>query len=220
MEDDRNSVLLYSERVLSKLKLLSVFFGEPLLLRIYARTQVIHNSFRDNAQLDVQKLGLFHLQFTDTIVSLLRKIKKGNENRVLQIEDEMRVNAELIHTLASASQREQAFATGAQGHALAIDKGLNILYENLSDRSRDNPFPKVVGEFAATFAADFFYEVSLSFFDSLLEHDPARLYRNGYGSIERKLMGLQCKHGFQNTFHCGIKSGRRVAEVFRISNFI
>jgi hypothetical protein len=220
MDDARSSVLQFSEKVLARLKLLSVFFGEASVLRIYARTQVIHNSFRDNPELDINKLELFHLQFTDTIVDLLRKIKKGNENRVLQGEDEIRVNEDLIRSLSDATQLEHTFGAGAEGHALALDKAMNTLYENLSDYSRDNPFPKALREFSDTFAKDFFYEVSPALFDSFFEHDPARTYRNGYGAIEKKLMGLQCKHRFKNTFHCGIKAGARVAEVFRLRDFI
>lgn len=220
MEEDRKLVLEHSEKVLARLKLLSVFFSEPSLLRIYARTQVIHNSFRDKPELDSAKLELFHLQFSETIVELLRKIKKGNEARVLQLEDEISVNEDLIRTLSDAAQWEHTFAAASEGHALAVDKALHTLYENLSDYSRENPFPKSLREFADTFAADFFYELSPAFFGRLLEHDNALLYRNGYGAIERKLMGLQCKHGFLNEFRCGVRCASAVAEVFRLRDFI
>jgi len=42
------------------------------------------------------------------------------------------------------------------------------------------------------------------------------VYQNGYGIVEKKLMGLQCRHRFQNLFYCGLKSGSLLMEVYRM----
>src|SRR5476651_556918 len=96
MDDNRKAILNDSNRIISKLQLLSVFFGDDIIYKIFLRTQVIHQLFDDNAELDINKLELFHLQYTQTLIDLLRKIKKNNEKSILILLDEIQLNKELI----------------------------------------------------------------------------------------------------------------------------
>ncbi|MET0394576.1 MAG: hypothetical protein ABW019_15630 [Chitinophagaceae bacterium] len=210
----------HSEALIDKLRLFSLFFEDENVIRIYARTRVIHNLFRDNKELDAHKLELFHLQYTESILALLLRIKQNNEKHVTQLTGEIGVNEELIKNLSEAMQQEQSFLQARIAQANAVGVALNKLYQNLSDYARDNPFPARLAEFSNTYAKDFFYEVAPELADELLDYDPDRVYRNGYGTIEKKLMGLQCKHQFRNLFHAGLKSGYRVMEVYRLADFI
>ncbi len=76
MDDNQQKILSNSLKVISKLQLLSTFFEEEIIFKIYIRTQVIHKMFESNPELDINKLDLFHLQFTESVLELLRKIKK------------------------------------------------------------------------------------------------------------------------------------------------
>src|SRR5476651_1312430 len=96
MDDNRKAILNESNRIISRLQLLSVFFGDDIIYRIYLRSQVIHQLFADNAELDINKLQLFHLQYTQSLIDLLVKIKKNNEKSILILLDEIQLNKDLI----------------------------------------------------------------------------------------------------------------------------
>ena len=61
---DDNPILRESTRLLNKLHLLSAFFEDEIVYKIYLRTQVIHRLYETNPELDINKLELFHVQFT------------------------------------------------------------------------------------------------------------------------------------------------------------
>ena len=90
--------------MLSKLQLLSVYFGEDTIYKIYLRSQVIHKLFENNPELDINKLELFHLQFTASLIELLRKIKKNNENNISILFDEIQVNKEMVEKLNDSAR--------------------------------------------------------------------------------------------------------------------
>jgi hypothetical protein len=64
---------MHRTRVISKLQLLSVFFNNDVIYKIYLRTQVLHQLFQTNPELDINQLEMFHLQFTSTLIDLLKK---------------------------------------------------------------------------------------------------------------------------------------------------
>ncbi|MGZ5192224.1 MAG: hypothetical protein ACXWCZ_14540, partial [Flavisolibacter sp.] len=220
MDENKKTIFSHSEKVIANLKLLSLFFEDEHILKIYIRTQVIHKLFLSNSELDTHKLELFHLQYTETIIELLKKVKQNNEKLMLHVTDEINVNQELIKNLNDSMQLEHSFDHAKTAQTIKIGKALNTLYKNLSDYAKDIPFPKTIRDFSNTYAKDFFYEVSPELMQSLLDYDPDKLYRNGYAAIEKKLMGLQCKHHFKNHFYCGLRSKREVVEVYRLADFI
>ncbi|EJL67911.1 hypothetical protein PMI13_04010, partial [Chryseobacterium populi] len=76
MDDEAVIIMSQSKRRLTKLKLLSNFFENVVIISIYIKTDIIHNLFQENKALDYHKLELFHLQYTDSLIELLTKIKK------------------------------------------------------------------------------------------------------------------------------------------------
>lgn len=216
MDDNQKKILSNSLKVISKLQLLSTFFEEEIIFKIYIRTQVIHKMFESNPELDINKLDLFHLQFTESVLELLRKIKKTNEKNVSLLFDEIQLNKELILKINDAMRTEQSFEFAKQKQTAKINLAVNKLYQNLSDLSTDFPFGKNVSQFSARYEKDFFYEVTADFFYDLISFEPDEVYKNGYGIIEKKLLGLQCRHNFNNLFYCGLKSGTLVAEVYKM----
>lgn len=216
MDDNGKKIAADSVRVMEKLRLLAVFFEEELIYKIYVRTQVIHRLFESNGELDINKLALFHLQFTESIIELLKKIRTNNEKLVTSMEEEQEVNEELITNLASALRDEENFEYSRDAHTLAVNKSIFNLYQNLSDYSVDNPFPKDIDQFGKRFGVPFFYEVPALLLEELTSFDPDEIYRNGYGIIEKKLMGLECKHDFGNSFYGGVRVGGEMVEIYRL----
>ena len=204
--------------MLSKLQLLSVFFGDDVIYKIYLRSQVIHKLFEANPELDVNKLDLFHLQFTQSLIDLLRKIKKNNESNISLVFDEIQINKELIDKLNDPFYTEANFNLEKQRQALKVNLSLRKLFQVLSDNLTDNPLSKNINAFSSRFAADFFYTITPELLDELTAYIDKEVYTDEYATIQRKLMGVLCKYDFKTEFYCGLKSGNQIIEVYKFIN--
>jgi hypothetical protein len=215
MDENRLNILNQSNRMLSKLQLLSVFFGDDVIYKIYLRSQVIHKLFEANPELDVNKLDLFHLQFTQSLIDLLRKIKKNNESNINLVFDEIQINKELIDKLNDPFYTEANFNLEKQRQALKVNLSLRKLFQVLSDNLTDNPLSKNINAFSSRFAADFFYTITPELLDELTAYNAKDVYTDEYATIQRKLMGVLCKYDFKTEFYCGLKSGNQIIEVYK-----
>ena len=215
MDERRVNILRASRAEISRLQLLSVFFEEEVLYKIYLRSQVIHQLFENNEDLDIDKLELFHVQFTASLIELLKKIKKSNEKNVSLIYAEIDLNKEMIGQMSDAVFTEKNFNLDKQKQSLKINQSLRKLYEVLSDLHTDFPFSKNINAFSSRYAKDFFYDISAEQLGVLIASDPKDMYVNVHASIERKLMGLLCKYDFKTEFFYGLKSGQLVLELYK-----
>lgn len=215
MDESEKKIFNDSNKIISKLQLLSTFFEEEVIYKIFVRSQVIHKLFENNPEIDTYKLSLFHLQFTESVVELLRRIKKTNEKNASLILDEITLNNELIGNLSNAMKTDISIDAEQKRHTSKINLALRNLYNNLSDISTDYPF-KNTQKFGLIFAKDFFTEISTELFEDLSAFNPAKVYQNDYAIIDKKLMGLQCRNQFNNEFYIGLKSGARLLEVFKV----
>ena len=215
MDEHAAIVLKESNQIINRLQLLSVFFQQEVVFKIYLRSQVIHQLFENNPQLPVDKLELFHLQFTSSVIELLKKIKKSNEKNVTLIDDEIRLNQEVMQKLNETLLSEQSYLAGRQHQSLKINNSLRNLYEVLSGHNSDFPFVKNITQFSARFAADFYYSITSDQLAQLIDYEASSVYTSASATIERKLMGLLCKHDFKTEFQFGLKSGTLIIEVFR-----
>lgn len=215
MDERHVNILRASRAEISRLQLLSVFFEEEALYKIYLRSQVIHQLFENNAELDIDKLELFHVQFTATLIELLRKIKKSNEKNVTLIYDEIQLNKELINKMSNSVYTEKSFNLDKQKQALKINLSLRKLFEVLSDHTEDFPFAKNINTFSSRYSKDFYYDISTEELSTLIDYDPKDMYIDVHASIHRKLMGLLCKHDFRTEFFYGLKAGQLIVEVYK-----
>lgn len=204
-----------SIKIISKLQLLAAFFQEEIIYKIYLRSQVIHQMFEQNPELDANNLELFHLQYTASLIELLKKIKRNNEQNVSLLFDEIQLNKELEDQLSSSFYQEKNYHQDQQKQALKINISLRRLYQLLSDNVDEYPFSKNINHFSAHFSAEFYDEVSAELLQDLVHYDPAKVYANAHAIIEKKLLGLLCKYDFKAGFFCGLKAGNAVLEVYR-----
>jgi len=215
MDESEKKIFSDSNKIISKLQLLSTFFEEEVIYKIFVRSQVIHKLFESNPEIDTYKLSLFHLQFTESVIELLRRIKKTNEKNASLILDEIALNNDLIEKLSNAIKAEVSIDAEQKRHTTKVNLALRNLYNNLSDLSTDYPF-RNTQKFALSFAKDHFAEISPKLFEELSVFDPIKVYQNDYAVIDKKLMGLQCRNQFNNAFYIGLKSGTRFLEVFKV----
>jgi len=215
MDENTRKILADSNRIINKLQLLSVFFEDELIYKIYLRTQVIHKLFENNTELDINKLELFHIQFTASLIDLLRKIKKNNEGNVSLIFDEIALNREMIDKMSDGVYTEQNYNLDKQRQSLKINLSLKKLYQVLSDSSPDYPFSKNINAFSSRFSTDFFFNIPSELLEELTQYKPADVYTNDYATIQRKLLGTLCKYEFKTEFYCGLRAGSQIIEVYK-----
>jgi hypothetical protein len=212
---DDNPILRESNKIISKLQILSNFFEDEIVYKIFLRTQVIHRLYETNPELDVNKLELFHVQFTQSVIDLLKRIKKLNERNVGLFFDEIHLNDELINGIKESDFKESEFDNDKQRQALKINTSLRRLYQVLSEDLQEYPFAKNINAFSARYAEDFFFQISADLLAELTDYQQNEVYTNAYAIIERKLMGNLCKYDFRSAFYCGLNSGGLIIEVYR-----
>lgn len=217
MDERRASVLSESVRILSKLQILAAFFSDDVIYNIYLRSQVIHQLFEQNTELDINKLELFHVQFTDTLIDLLKKIKKTNEKNVTLLFNEIDLNRDVITRLESDKLTQADFDLQKQRQALKVNTSLRRLYEVLSGYSNEYPYSKNINAFSARFSPSFYHDVTEDVLARLTAYAPAEVYDTAHAIIQRKLMGQLCKYDFKTEFFCGLKAGSLIMEVFRFT---
>ncbi|WCT12061.1 hypothetical protein [Mucilaginibacter jinjuensis] len=217
MDENRIAILNDSGRLISKLQLLSVFFEEEIIYKIYLRSQVIHQLFANNPEIDINKLELFHLQFTTSLIDLLKKIKKNNEKSISLLLDEIELNKNLVEQIHSSAYTMQDYKIEQQRQALKINTSLRNLYKVLSDDTADYPFSKNINLFSTRFSHDFYYEVSPAMINDIVKYDAAAVYSNAYAIIQKKLMGVLCKYDFRTSFYCGIRADEQIAEIYKFN---
>ncbi|WP_207532149.1 hypothetical protein [Desertivirga arenae] len=215
MDEIRAGILDESNKYLTKLQLHSAFFSDEIIYKIYLRSQVIHQLFESNPELDINKLELFHLQYTATVIELLKKIKKTNERNVSLLYDEIQLNDDLINKLDHSVLTESSFNLEKQRQAVKMNTSLRRLYQFLSEDSTEYPFSRNINSFNARYSQDFFFDISPEAMFRATEYQQNEVYTNAYATIQRKLMGLLCKYDFRTEFYYGLKAGDSVLEVYK-----
>ncbi|PZF71236.1 hypothetical protein [Taibaiella soli] len=217
MDENQANILRESNKIISKLQLLAGFFEDDIIYKIFLRSQVIQKLFENNPELDINKLDLFHLQFTVTVIELLKKIKRTNEQNVSVLYDEIRLNKELIDTLSISVLSELDFNEDKQRQAIKLGISLRKLYQVLSANSREYPFSNNLETFSE-YAADYFHAIPPERLSALIQYKPDQVYTHPHATIHRKLMGLLCKYDFKVVFLNGLKAGNLFAEFYKIQD--
>ncbi|WP_432712554.1 hypothetical protein [Pedobacter sp.] len=215
MDEHHLNILQLSNAEINRLQLLSVFFEEEVLYKIYLRSKVIHQLFENNPELDIDKLELFHVQFTSSLIALLKKIKKSNEKNVSLIDDEIYLNKEMIRKMSSHVYTEKNFNLDKQKQSLKINLSLRKLYQLLSDHSDEFPFSKNINTFSSRYSREFYKDITTAQLEVLLQYELKDLYIHQHASIQKKLMGLLCKYDFRTAFFYGLKAGDIVIEIYK-----
>lgn len=216
MDEYLLNVLNESNKIISKLQLLSNFFENETVYKIYLRSQIIHKLFENNNDLDASKLELFHVQFTNSVIDLLKKIKKNNEKNVSVLYDEIQLNKDLITKLNESVYTDKSFNLDKQRQTLKVNTSLRRLYQLLSADSSDFPFSKNMISFSSRYSKDFFYDISPDLLEQFITYENEKVYVHNYATIEKKLLGKLCKYDFKCEFYRGLKAGTIVIEVYKL----
>lgn len=210
MGDDAATILSQSKRRLTKLKLLANFFEHIDIISIYIKTDIIHNLFKENAALDYSKLELFHLQYTDSLIELLTKIKKQKENDMLAVINETEINKRYISGFEE--KKIDSFQTDRKMYSGIFSQHLKTLYKDLTEEIFTANWDNVL-YFHKKYAQEFYRSEAD---ESLLKSDAFPAYKYQDYFIERKLLGRLNIQGFKVRFVCGYLIGVNDYELFKI----
>ncbi|WP_241279379.1 hypothetical protein [Chryseobacterium cucumeris] len=199
-----------SKRRLTKLKLLANFFEHIDIISIYIKTDIIHNLFQENTALDYNKLELFHLQYTDSLIELLTKIKKQKENDMLAVINEININSKYISGFEE--RRVDSFETDRKMYSGVFSQHLKTVYKDLTEDRFTANWENVL-YFHKKYAHEFYRSEAD---ETLLKTDSFPSYQYKEYSIERKLLGRLNIQGFKVRFVCGYLIGTHDYELFKI----
>lgn len=209
MDDEAAAIISQSKRRLTKLKLLANFFENIDIISIYIKTDIIHNLFQENKALDYSKLELFHLQYTDSLIELLTKIKKQKENDLLAVINEIDVNNKYV--LNFEERRVDSFETDRKMYSGIFSKHLTNLYKDLTEERFTIDWNNVL-YFHKKYATEFYREAD----EDLLKLDSFPAYQYQNYAIERKLLGRLNIQNFKVRFVCGYVINGNEYELFKI----
>lgn len=209
MDDEAVAIMSQSKRRVTKLKLLANFFENIDIISIYIKTDIIHNLFQENKALDFSKLELFHLQYTDSLIELLTKIKRQKESDMLAVINEIDVNNRYIVNFEE--RRVDSFETDRKMYSGIFSRHLANLYKDLIEERFTIDWNNVL-YFNKKYATEFYREAD----EELLKSDPLPSYHYQDYEIERKLLGRLNIQNFKVRFVCGYLIGRNEYELFKI----
>ena len=209
------TILKNSKKRIQKLKLLSKFFRKEDLINIIIKTEVIQSYFESKsiAGLDINKLELFHVQYTDSLIVLLDKIKKQKEAGILTAYKEIDANEDYIASFISQEKNGRDFNTERKYQNALVSDFLRSIYENLTDIRTPIDYKKVRN--LSNFYAQDYYRKEAKI-DCLLSLPDVRYYEYDNVDIERKLLGKLNSNNFKIRFICGYIISNQIFELFRI----
>lgn len=201
-----------SDKRLMVLQLLANFFNHKDLISVVIKTKIIHNLFKKNRSLDCNKLELFHLQFTDSIIELFKKLKKSKEQQYLLISDEININSETIASLKTEIEKSD-FPENVKKHAQMMSQKVAQLYQMfVSDQQELFSWNEIL-IFSNDYRSKYYREIHSNQYEQLIPID-RKVYKNNYSIFEKKLLGRLNILQFKIKFLCGLVCNNQIVEVF------
>ncbi len=206
-----------SKKKLSTLKIVSNFFNHPDLISIQIRTNVIHNLFENNKNLDIHKLDLFHIQYTNSLIELFQKLKKSKEQKYLLISDEIYINDDFIAKL-NTEMSHVPFVDESREHSRTVAEKIEVLYKLFAEGGNTHFDWSAVTQFVNKRSNEFYRELTEQQYVKLTNHTGKQTYQNTYVTFEKKLLGKLNIQKFKIKFLCGLRYETDEVEVYEFIN--
>ncbi|HAO27672.1 MAG TPA: hypothetical protein DCQ68_08380, partial [Chryseobacterium indologenes] len=151
-----------------------------------------------------------HLQYTDSLIELLTKIKRQKENEMLAVINEIDINNKYISGFEE--RRADSFETDRKMYSGIFSQHLKTVYKDLTEDIFTANWDNVL-YFHKKYAQEF-YRTDVD--KSLLKTGNFPAYQYKDYSIERKLLGRLNIQSFKVRFVCGYLIGTHDYELFKI----
>lgn len=201
-------ILNKSNRRVVKLNLLSKFFKNSSLASICIKTQVIHTFFKNNHDLDFNKLELFHLQYTDSLLDLLNKIKKHKEVLIVNCLNEISANNDYIKLNFSQDNIDD-YETERRLHSGEFSAFLKLYYKNLVGENNVLNYNEI-SLFSNKWISHYFR------IESLFDAENIKYYETENILVQTKLLGKLNINLFKARFLYGFIYNHQIVEMFQI----
>lgn len=211
-EDQFVQIIRASKKQLATLSVLSNFFNHPDIVNIQIRTQIIHNLFEGNRSLDTNKLDLFHIQYTSSLIDLLQKLKKQKEQHYLMLSDEIYINDDFISKLES-EVADAKYTEQSRIHARSMSAKIEQLYVMFVTEVQDLFSWNEILNFSNTKQAEYYREITTEQHEGLISIGK-KTYQNTYAEFEKKLLGRLNIYKFKIKFVCGLVYEKQAFEIF------
>ncbi len=211
------NIIADSNKKLSTLKILANFFNHPDLIAILIRTKVIHNLFEGNKELDINKLDLFHIQFTSSLIELFQKLKRVKEQKYLLISDEIYINEGFISRL-NEEVTVTTFPEEARKHSVLICTKLEEAYNMLAGNGKAKFIWTEVLTLSQQRCAEFYREITQDQYQRITTHSDAGVYQNTFVTLEKKLAGKLNIQKFKVKLVCGLQYKNEPLEIYEFVN--
>lgn len=207
-----------SNRKLVILELLSNFFSHKDIVNVLIRTKIIHTLFQNNRTLDINRLELFHIQFTNSFIDLFQKLKKSKEQQYLLISENIHTNQDIISKLKSEID-ESKFTEHIKNHAQNMSKKIEELYQMFVTENGATFNWNDIMNFSESIKNEYYREIDIKQYEKLTCSNKS-LYENKHVKFEKKLLGRLNILKFRIKFLCGLVCNNEIIEVyeFRDSN--
>ncbi|MEP6803871.1 MAG: hypothetical protein ABI892_05070 [Flavobacterium sp.] len=207
-----------SNRKLVILELLSNFFNHKDFVGVLIKTKIIHTLFENNKTLDINKLELFHIQYTSSFIDLFQKLKKSKEQQYVLISDEIYINQDIISKLKTEIG-DSKFPQLLRNHAQNMSRKIEELYQMFSTEETAFFNWNEIISFSDSIKTEYYREISIEQYEKLATSKKS-LYENKYSKFEKKLLGRLNVLNFKIKFSCGLVCNNEIIEVyeFRDSN--
>ena len=209
------AIIKDSEKRLNKLKVLTNFFDQSQVIAISVRTRVIHDMFANNKDLDINKLELFHLQFTDSLLDLLIKLKKNIEQKYLLINNEIQINNDVINSFISEIKKDD-FTDRVRTHNLIMQIFMESLYNDLAFDNKVSKLTNLVekNDLSNEMGTEFYRKIALQEYEQLNSISSNSMYEFFDFRIEKKLLGKLNIQKFKFKFLCGFQFNNQFIEIY------
>lgn len=212
-EDQFVQIIRESKKKLVTLNLLANFFNHPDIVSIQIKTQIIHTLFEGNRSLDTNKLDLFHIQYTTTLIELLQKLKRQKEQHYLMVSDEIYINDDFIAKL-KGEVSDGKFVELGRIHARNMSAKIEQLYSMLVSEQQQLFSWNEIVDFSNANQAEYYREVTAGDYEKLVSGE-RKTYENSFAKLEKKLLGRLNIYKFKIKFVCGLIYNKQLLEVYQ-----
>ena len=225
IQPDASTVILQSsQKHINTLKIYVNYFDNRTLTDILNQTEVIHDVFSNNKDLNFNKLEQYHYYYTVHLEELLEKLKKSKDENLSIVNTQIK---SLENKIANGKKKSNQILQGdikkldnskaqyAQTMSLQLASIYNCMVDNFNDFrfKRRNAFITYTNKNGIDLA----WSLDSDLFLSLIAYDSNGQYTWDDFKIERKLMGRLQKYLFHIEFIGMCYSSDSSFEIFKFS---
>ena len=212
---DKNiEILKNSKSKLVELEKMNDFFKILDLSSVLINTSLIISYFESNIEReDLGKLELFNLQYTDSLLELLRKVKSNKEREIASVTIKYnRFIYEQKRMVYNNPNLDEEFVISKKLHELEI----SLLFENFFNNIEYKDFNKLIS-FHKKYSSRYFYNIDEDD-KKFIENENIKYYTRFNTKIDSELLEIVANNKFKIKLAYGFNSKDTSFELFIVEN--